>query len=292
LNDTILQLEKMRKTVVLYIIFSFLTVILAFTLTGFFYPLGMIIFIQMVSMIVSANKKRKIYVSEFKKIIGDYFQESFDNVAYIPKRGLSYDVIKKTDMIRKGNLFSSDDYVSGSYKNVNFKRSDVCIQNTQSIGKIRKLITYFQGKWLIFDFNKRFNNDLQVVERSFAYARKSGSFFNSKPHMNKFELECVEFNKIFSVSAANNQDAFYILTPHLMESIRRVNQYVKGKLLLCFIDNYLHVAINTGKNAMEPPTFSKINDRVFNDIYNEIRIIMCVVDELRLDNNLFLMNEF
>jgi hypothetical protein len=158
-------------------------------------------------------------------------------------------------------------------------------------GKSKRDVTYFLGKWIIFNFNKRFINELQVIERSFLYPSKIGGFFNKKPHMSKLELECVEFNKVFSVNAASEQEAFYILTPHLMESIRRVNHYVLGDLLCCFKNNYLHVAINTKKNAMEPPVFSKIDDRVFNDIYNQIRIIMCVVDELKLDNNLFLMNE-
>ena len=53
----------------------------------------------------------------------------------------------------------------------------------------------FKGHWFIFDFNKAFKADLQVVDKHFGNAKRGGLF--SKKKFNKVELEDIEFNKTF-----------------------------------------------------------------------------------------------
>jgi len=284
------QLEQMRKRAVLYYLLLIPAVLLSVILIFLIAPLGVLCLIAGVSVLLSlGSKAHKKYVRAFKKlIVEDSFQKSFDKVRYVPGRGLSRKVIEETGMIYTGNRYSSDDYVSGSYKGVSFVRSDVCIQNVQRTGKTTVTVTYFNGKWMIFDFNKRFVNDLQVLERGFRYSRKTGGLFSGKPRMHKLETEDAAFNRAFRVNAVSDHEAFYILTPHFMESLRRISAKINGELLLCFIDSYLHIAVNTGSNALEAPMFTKINpDTAFGSTRREIALIRHLVDELKLNNNIF-----
>ena len=111
-------------------------------------------------------------------------------------------------------------------------------------------------------------------------------------HINKYvkvEMESQEFNKHFRVYAEQPLDAFYILTPKIMEKIRNLDERNKGKLLLCFIDNKLHVGIYDNDDSFEHGSvYKKIDsEKVMNEISTDIQKITMFVDELELDNDLF-----
>jgi hypothetical protein len=191
-------------------------------------------------------------------------------------------------MMMMGNRYASNDYISGRYKNIGFAQSDVCIQQVTSNGKHTHTTTYFKGRWMIFDFNKNFAEDMLVREKGFYYTKKKGGWFSlEEEKMKKMELEDAQFNSEFDVFAQNEHEAYYILTPHIMESIRDLNAKISGKLILCFVDSKLHVGVHNNRDAFEPPIFRNIDETVFADIQNDIKVITSFVDELSLDRTIY-----
>lgn len=68
---------------------------------------------------------------------------------------------------------------------------------------------------MIFDFNKNFKSNVQVISNDFIK--------RSLPHIKnnkKVKLEDIEFYKMFKIYSEIEHDAFYILTPHFMEKIK------------------------------------------------------------------------
>ena len=119
---------------------------------------------------------------------------------------------------------------------------------------------------------------------------KVNTFWGKKEDLfKKVSMESEEFNKKFNVYAQNEHDAFYIITPPLMERIERLAEKNKGKLLFCFIDNKLHIGIYDNKDSFEPGSvFKQINEEeTLNKISEEIETITQFVEELNLDNDLF-----
>ena len=101
-------------------------------------------------------------------------------------------------------------------------------------------------------------------------------------------MEDQDFNNKFKIYAQNEHDAFYILTPSLMEKLKKVTGNVRGKLLFCFIDNRLHIGLQNNKDSFEHSIYTKINEeKVINEISQDIKLITNFVDELSLDNSLF-----
>ena len=101
-------------------------------------------------------------------------------------------------------------------------------------------------------------------------------------------MEDVSFNKDFTVFAQNEHDAFYILTPSMMDRIRRVCNGIEGKLIFCFIDDTLHIGIHTNKDSFEPSMMKNIDPEVEKEkIRNDINLITTFVNELSLDTKLF-----
>ena len=108
-------------------------------------------------------------------------------------------------------------------------------------------------------------------------------------HSFLIEIESDAFNKKFNIYAQNAHDAFYILTPSLMEKIDNLEKRNKGKILLCFINNQLHVGLYDGKDSFEPSScFKEINEEEeLKRASVDIEQITMFVDELQLDNTLF-----
>ena len=246
--------------------------------------------VGVVTKAIITSGSAKLYTKAYK----DYFikrslEKIFTDLKYEPDRGISEKVIEDTGMMYMGDRYSSNDYISGKYKNINFIQSDVHIEEehttTDSDGNTRTYyVTVFLGRWMIFDFNKEFKANVQVCEKGF-----ENNITRSKIKYEKVEMESDAFNKKFNIYAQNAHDAFYILTPSLMEKIDNLEKRNKGKILLCFINNQLHVGLYDGKDSFEPSScFKEINEEEeLKRASVDIEQITMFVDELQLDNTLF-----
>ena len=238
-------------------------------------------------------KQKREYILKFKK----YFVQSalktvFTDLTYHPEQGMPRDVIASTKMMYMGDRYTSNDYISGRYKDIGFRQADVHIEeereSTDSDGNTTTYwVTIFRGRWNIFDFNKTFKADLQVCQKFFGNNK-----INNWGRENKFQkvkLESLEFNKRYNVFAQSDHEAFYLLTPPIMEKIIKLDDMNQGRLLLCFIDNKLHIGLYDGKDSFEhAPIFKQINEeQVRSNISNDIKQITMFIDELDLDNDLF-----
>ena len=96
----------------------------------------------------------------------------FEVDVYNPTHGYDKDYVESTHLIPIGNRYSSDDYMKAKYQGVDFERSDVCMQNVQSTGKSTTIVTYFQGSWNTFTFNKNVSTFLVIKEKEFLYDDK------------------------------------------------------------------------------------------------------------------------
>lgn len=243
--------------------------------------------------LICTGKQKRDYILKFKK----YFVQSalktvFTDLTYRPEQGMPRDVISSTKMMHMGDRYTSNDYISGRYKDIGFRQADIHIEEeretTDSDGNTRTYwVTLFKGRWMIFDFNKTFKADLQVCQKYFGNNKISNWGNDSK--FEKVKLESMDFNKRFNVYAQSDHEAFYLLTPPIMEKIIKLDDMNQGRLLLCFIDNKLHIGLYDGKDSFEhAPIFKQINEeQVRSNISNDIKQITMFIDELDLDNDLF-----
>lgn len=247
-----------------------------------------LILIPIIMYAVINNKFKAIFKEEFVK---DALRSVFDNLTYDPKSGIDRETIADTGMLYMGNRFSSNDLISGTYKDVKFIQSDVQIQDVEthvdseghSHTEVHNILI---GKWMIFDFNKTFKANIQVKSKFFSYSNLGFKLGESKYKTVKMEDE--DFNKKFTIHAQDEHDAFYVLTPQLMERIKSLNEGLKGKMMFCFIDNKLHVALNNNKDSFEYSVLKKLDENVIKDyVSGEIRIITDFVDKLNLENVIF-----
>ncbi|MBR3353289.1 DUF3137 domain-containing protein [Candidatus Saccharibacteria bacterium] len=233
------------------------------------------------------------YKAAYKKyFVRRNMKNFFTNVSYSHNMGLPSLLIRDTGMINMGNRYYSNDFTQGKYKDVDFVQADVTIQKVRSDSEGKEYsTTIFKGRWMIFDFPKKFNFRLKVVSRKFGYASiDPGKNPKTKHKMKKVETESITFNKEFSVYADDEFEAFYLLDPSFIDNVEKLVQGKKHKIILCFVDNHLHIGVYDNQDFFEPPLREKdfISEKDEDKkILSQIATITNFVDFLKLDHKIF-----
>jgi hypothetical protein len=299
-----LQLKIIKRNTIINIIFYIMFIIIFFetilylkkTYTeisiyayAFIFEVIILLLISTIIKEIVIGKDTSIFNKEFKRIfVYGTLSKIFENLTYNSNKGLEKSVIRETQMMSTGDRYSSNDFISGTYKGINFMQSDIQIEEKhdekdEDGNKKTKWETIFLGRWMIFDFNKNFKANIQVSSSYF-----DGNVLSWNKNYQKISLEDIEFNKRFTVYAEDELEAFYILTPHFMEKIKNIEKQLNCEIMLCFINSKLHIAINNNIDSFEYNVLKKINEKeIETNIMKDIKLITDFVNELGLDNNLF-----
>lgn len=290
------ELEGMRKTCFPRLVISIIVLIVSACMFLVMLPVAIVgLLVGVLMLIFWYRPVKKIYADRYKQaLVNGLFNQYFDNINYEPNGGLDERFIASTGFMMMGNVYHSEDLITGSYKGVQFRRADVTIQDetttTDSDGNTRTdTTTYFQGRWIVLSHNKHFQYDLQLVQKGFGYSKTKTGFFTRKEdrrHVVEFENEA--FNKNFKCYCQNDEEAFYLITPQIMEEVMEYVSAKRGKLMLGFQNDYVHVALHTNEDSLEPSIFRKVsyeNDIV--PIMVEVDAIRDFVDKLNMDRNIF-----
>lgn len=302
-NARVRYKDKLTRTSLITVSILFvLALIVFFAITGANFSIVTIlpalfmsaIFVFAITAIVVAIATRK-EAAEYKKTYKAYFVEqnlakTFTNLQYQHEAGLNKQVLAATQMINTGDRYSSNDLAMGKYKNVNFTQADVHIEEeyTDSDGDTH-YTTIFKGRFMIFEFPKKFNFKLEVVSKFFGVGKVPGRNPQTGRKFEKFEVESIDFNKKFKIYAEDGFETFYLLDPSFILKIEKVSAEYDKKMIFCFVDNKLYVGINEGKDSFEPPRPSKPIDEQLEieKVSHDIKVITDFVDELSLDRKIF-----
>ena len=297
LQAKIIKKEKKCNLIIsIFVSIMLLIMLILFLLDIDFMVITVLAVIVIISLIIFVIVKAflhgddiQIFDKNFKNIfVKKALEDNFENITYNPDKGFDEEFIDEIGMLDTADSYHSNDLITGEYKGIKFECSDIHIQeehkSTDSDGNTTTTwVTIFEGKLMIFEFNKKFKADLQVSSASFgAEALPWGKKFS------RVEMEDVEFNKNFSVYAESEHEAFYILTPHFMEKLKEIEEKINPAIMFCFVDNKLHIALDNNKDSFECNVFKPIDEKeIEEEIIKDIKEITNFVEALNLDNDLF-----
>lgn len=254
--------------------------------------LELVFIILITHLSTMGNDASKEYLS-YKRAYKRYFiarqlANVFTSLDYNHERGLDKKLLQETGLICTGDIYHSNDLVSGKYKDVLFMQADVHIEEEHTEKDTdghteTEIVTIFLGRYLIFTFPKKF--DYKMVISFDGYY--DNSYLNPKTErgLNRIETESIDFNKRFLVYAEDGFEAFYILNPAFIESLEKLGRQYDNKLSLYFSDNKLYVGLDDGGDAFEPPNPAvPINEREeMAKVDKDMRLITDIVDNLKLN---------
>ncbi|MFI3291177.1 MAG: DUF3137 domain-containing protein [Opitutales bacterium] len=201
-----------------------------------------------VILTIRANAIKKMKMFFAKRLMADYFSEIFENFDYNPTNRIDNHILR-SQMFLNGRIdeISGSDYISANYKGLELEMSDVSLTEVKvtidSKGRRRESRhKFFKGLWCVCDLKRTLQTDLWIIEKR--------GFLNS--HHGTVDTDNEAFNKHFAVYTKTPVEAFYVLTPHMMEYIEAIDKKVDGKIHLRFLpDGKLYIAINSNRDSFE-----------------------------------------
>lgn len=203
------------------------------------------------------NAARAEYKDAF---IPGILNENFDSAKFEYWGGLTEMEVMQTSLYKLGNRLESEDLLIGEYKGVSFKQADVHIWNHVEREKDSEDIEYFDGRIIMFDTKSDYSSSVRVISKPRTSGK--GDYRLGFDDDHRVEMESMEFNDAFKVYARTGHDAFYILTPEVIERMMKIwrkygrnekNQYRDMSFHLR--DNKFYFAIENGGSAFEPGKF-------------------------------------
>lgn len=258
---------------------------------GFMIPLivaGLVIAI--IAGVIRNGRKSTIKKQLSDNLVKSALEDVFDNVIYEPFKAMPRSLVWESDMMLpvSFNTVEGSDHIKASYKGLDIEMGDVSLvdsgeiynDETQMYEKVES--TVFRGQWLVCDFGRELVSDVKLAARSRAdRALKKASI----------KTENEEFNKRFTIVSDNEQEAFYILTPHMMEYIMSMADKGGGEVYMSFLrKGKLHIAVKTNRDFFEMGSGSPDAAALRRKFTGEIRYFTDLIDELKLTDTIYKQN--
>ena len=182
------------------------------------------------------------------------------------------------------NCADGSDHIKAVYNGLNIELGDVELidktEDTDEEGHTNtRQDTVFKGQWLTCDFGKELAGQVYVSERS----KKDHRSMKSNVTMDN-----EQFSKRFCVRADDPQEAYYILTPHMMEYILTMEDKSGGTVYLSFRrEGKMHVAVQTGRDFFELGKTNTDAETLRRKFLGELRWFTDIVDTLRVEDTIY-----
>lgn len=181
---------------------------------------------------------KKTYVLQAIRDMG-----GFADLRYAPKKGFSYDEVWDSCVVAAGDpkYYESEDLLVGTYRGMPFAYSDVATKYLKRSGKKTRVETIFYGQIMRFTLPEGAKwsfGHLQIFEKELLSNLKG----RTAPH--KIQVEHEAFNRRFQVFAADEHNAFYLLTPQMLEQIVQFADAADCQIAMTFVGTSLYIAVN------------------------------------------------
>jgi len=137
-----------------------------------FVVFGFVFFVVAITYFSKAFHLNKDFRKIIKKeVVSTLLEEEFDDMLYDQDGFIPVSKIVASGMVRKPDRSKLEDYIKGSYKGVNFEVCDLHFEekssSTDSKGHTSTSYhTYFKGRWYIYTFQHKFDEELKIIEGS------------------------------------------------------------------------------------------------------------------------------
>ena len=182
------------------------------------------------------------------------------------------------------NSTNGSDHIKAVYNGLNIELGDIELidktEVTDEDGHTEtRSDTVFKGQWLTCDLGKEIAGQVYISE----WTKKDRRLMKSNVTMDN-----EQFGKCFCVRADDPQEAYYILTPHMMEYILTMADKSGGTVYLSFLrDGKMHVAVKTGRDFFELGKSNANVEELRQKFLGELCWFTDMIDTLRVEDTLY-----
>lgn len=235
----------------------------------------------------SASKIANEYSKKVKsKLVMLLLEDLYQDVEYDMNSYIQTNIVTESGLVARPDRVKGNDLISAKYKGVKFTVSDLHYERREtrvdSKGNTHTTyVTFFKGRFYIFEFNRVFDHQLKIIERGLFGISPSARGFK------KYETESIAFNKKFNLTATDQQFVFYIVTPLMLEKFQELEQMHRGHIGFSLNRNQLMIAVNDSYDYLEVKIKTPINENTIKGMRADTDIMASIINEFRLDSNKF-----
>lgn len=302
LHDAITKMNKLHKEstrVIPVLAITWAVGMLGIIISMFIVPESMVPFFfilwivaGMAYLILSVIPKSKEAEKELKTLYKDtflngMFNEFFENARYMGTLGFTQHKVKEFELHDLGEQFESEDQLSGIYKGVHFEQADVHSWTFYRKREHNQMETYFHGRMFIFDLPIHNIQSVKIFNKLVLDAKNDHRIRSSES--NRVEMESVQFNEAFSVYSEDAHDAFYILTPPMMDRLMqlyerycKINEYAFHNISFHFKGSKLYFTMECDNKAFDAGKFPISYPDEKAKMKSDIQVIIDLIESLDL----------
>ncbi|GIU20302.1 MULTISPECIES: DUF3137 domain-containing protein [unclassified Shewanella] len=220
--------------------------------------------------------KQKIYPLIFK-----YFGHDF---VFCKEHKMSLSALKASKLLPYYESASFDDYVQGTYKNIEIAINELQLTKQVRRDKSTDTVTVFKGVMIELSSHKDFRGHTVVVKTRGGLVNFLSDSFKG---LERVKLEDPIFEKQFDVFSTDQIEARYLLTVTFMERLQELSASFGNKIQCAFYRNKLLIMLGSKDNRFEmasifkPATF----EYEFSQINKEMKQLFAIVDVLQLERS-------
>lgn len=244
--------------------------------------------IAMISGYQLSRHTKAIKETLSSNIVSGVLEEIFDSVEYQPFGYLPEKLVNEAGMIFpfSQERVRGSDHIKAVYRGLQVELSDIELYHIEDYYDDERGVweerenKVFQGQWLVCDFGKAFSGEVHLSS--------GGKKLRKLHRKDSVEMENTAFNDRFLVAAEDPQEAYYILTPHMMEYILRMAEQCGGDVYMSFLrGGKLHIAVQTGRDFFELGKNKADINQLRQKFLGELRWFTDIIDTLRVEDTLY-----
>ncbi|MBR4262895.1 MAG: DUF3137 domain-containing protein [Bacilli bacterium] len=230
------------------------------------YGIGVVLFFCILSMMDDKSKEIK------DTIVKELLEKEFGNNVFRHDDNLIEDMelyLNTKKFVFHFNIIN--DYFKGKYNNKTIEIYDVFYFDNSD----QNFPSEFTGQWLVFDFYKEIKSEIYVCDKRM---RAIGE---------KYKIEDASFMENFNISGSDEQEVFYVLTPTVIEQIKRIKNRAKCPICVIFESDKMHVLLKSSNNLFNLNKIHNNSETAIKELSDQISFIKSISDEIEDNKELF-----
>ena len=304
-EETVKDEERLKKRkenksgeVGVFIAIFLVVVLPAFIINFVVGIVGFFVWLLIIAFAKPGGKSYSYYKNEYRNRALDFLLKGM-NYTFNQESDLSEDIVINSQLIGEFDEFECKDRLSINIPNDDNSNSN-CYLNLCDLEVTREEERDIDSS---FDEDSPFHSSttktvtIDVYKGMFGYVEFPFEFrcllcLNSEYKkkgviLRNVKLEDIVFAKKFRVWCDDQIEARYILTPDTMEKLLYLKSRLKG-LRITLVDNKMYIA-SRGINLFELSGKKENTETLFERIYDDVSVILWLVNEIKNNNKVFRM---
>ncbi len=248
---------------------------------------------------VIASQEKSKYGSRFKTLVMPPLVAQFGDLFYQGDAGVSEDEFNLARLYGNPDRFSSEDLIEGQIGSTKIRCSEVKAERretrTDSKGRTSThYVTFFQGLFVVADFNKHLNGTTYVLPEGMTGAMGNfganlqalGGKLSGRGEL--VRLEDPDFETQFKAFSSDQIEARYVLSSSLMRRFLELKAQFGCEISAAFMGQSLYLAIHTRQNWFEAPSLATPLDAdALRGVIGQLQSALSVVETLDLNTRIW-----